>query len=117
MNIFRNLFKKNQSNSELEPEPIVIDRQNVPVIFPDGHVEEYAPTFRIEDGINCIVCSGAEYHYHKHFDCKELLEEMAKDKTIKAFTVKDAEEHGKSYCPECSRMDLYLDIEIDDFDL
>lgn len=89
-------------------------RKDVPVIFPDGHIEEYAPTFRIEDGINCIVCSGGEYHYHKHFDCKDLLDEMIRDKTVKAFKVKDAEAQGKSYCYLCSKMDYYTDLDLDD---
>jgi hypothetical protein len=112
------LFKKKTSTIEQEnikePEPETL--KYVDVIFPDGHIEQYHPNFCIEDGINCIVCSGAEYHYHKYFYCKYLIEEMAKDKTVKAFTVKEAEEQGKTYCPECHRQDL-LQIEVDSFDL
>lgn len=74
--------------------------QTVKVLMQDGTIETYPKAFRIEDGVNCVICRG-EY-YHTNLDCDFLDREIG---DLKAMYVKDAEKKGISKCFKCKEMD------------
>ena len=102
MKFLDKFLKKDEPHNEETSSPIIPEHKTIPVLMPDGTIEEYDEHFIITDGRNCVSCLGE--FYHTSFDCENLKWEISrKQPPLQGMLIADAKKQKMTYCYNCSR--------------